>query len=596
MVGNATAPDYIYYNADIINNNTTETADGNVVRDPQVRFNETRDTALLKNAQDYYFSIVRFSMNGPNRDLPLFIPTIQNGTGAVNVNLTSYAVALSYSQSWNTTDKGVVSFNIVPVPQFIIYVPETQNTQIAPTPKSLASPQFRGLFNIANTYQPGDIVSQTFSIFGNFNAPFYQVQQPGQIWQPTFSYGVGAYVSYQGLAYRAVAPPVVGVAPPLAPGVWVVGVSGILPTTAPYWGLTSNNQGSNQDLSSRYYWVYTYQHWVNLVNTTLATAHFALFQAFQNAWANTGTADPFPFAGNYQGFQNYVNIPQMVYDKGSRCFKIYGDSDGYGTRITAFVPTPAPAPIPHQTPPVFRLFFNANMYGLFANYDNYYWNFTDANDPNGPFGGATILDNTGLPITTIPPGYTNEILFTNKFWQNVEDYRLPPFSGVLPLGYVPPNGFTGAGVIQQKPYWVAEQDFPSTDSLWSPISSLVFTSTLLPVRAEATGQPVVLGTGNTNFSAATSQSAFQPIITDISLDTSSAGAEAYKTFIYYAPAAEYRLSDFTSSKQDIRNIDIQVYWKNRLDNQLYPITMFNLSSVSLKVMFRHKDAHTAGTT
>ena len=94
-LGNQSVPDYIYYNADIINNNTTETADGNVVLDPQVRFNETRDTALLKNAQDYYFSIVRFSMNGPNRDLPLFIPTIQNGTGAINVNLTSYSVALS---------------------------------------------------------------------------------------------------------------------------------------------------------------------------------------------------------------------------------------------------------------------------------------------------------------------------------------------------------------------------------------------------------------------------------------------------------------------------------------------------------------------
>jgi hypothetical protein len=139
-------------------------------------------------------------------------------------------------------------------------------------------------------------------------------------------------------------------------------------------------------------------------------------------------------------------------------------------------------------------------------------------------------------------------------------------------------------------FYIAQQDYSSTDSLWSPVSSIVFTSTLLPVKSEATGAPVVLGAGNVGFSQATTPSAFQPIITDIALDTSSGNAEAYRKFIYYAPSAEYRLSDFSSSKQDIRNIDIQVYWKNRLDNQLYPINMFNLSSVSIKVMFKHKDA------
>jgi hypothetical protein len=103
--------------------------------------------------------------------------------------------------------------------------------------------------------------------------------------------------------------------------------------------------------------------------------------------------------------------------------------------------------------------------------------------------------------------------------------------------------------------------------------------------------PNVLGTGNLGNSQPTSQSAFQPIITDISLDTGGQGGAAlYRKFIYYAPLAEYRLSDFSSSKQDIRNIDIQVYWKNRLDSQLYPINMFNLASVSVKLMFRRKDA------
>ena len=200
------------------------------------------------------------------------------------------------------------------------------------------------------------------------------------------------------------------------------------------------------------------------------------------------------------------------------------------------------------------------MFGLFANFANYYWNTVSTTAP-APFPGFSA-----------PPGYVNEILTTNKYYQNV---------------LVLQSTIVGS-VLSDYPYWVITQDYTSVDSLWSPVGSIVFTSTLLPVKTEATGAPVILGDGNLGFSAPTVQSAFQPIITDISLDTSSGGASDYRKFIYYAPSAEYRLSDFSSSKQDIRNIDIQVYWKNRLDNQLYPINMFNLTNVSIKVMFKHK--------
>jgi hypothetical protein len=128
------------------------------------------------------------------------------------------------------------------------------------------------------------------------------------------------------------------------------------------------------------------------------------------------------------------------------------------------------------------------------------------------------------------------------------------------------------------------------DTLWSPVSSIVFTSTLLPIKSEATGQPNILGTGNLGDSQPTSQSAFQPIITDIALDLIQGGADDYRQFIFYAPSAEYRLADLSPSKQEIRNIDIQVFWKNRLNNQLYPVQMFNLSSVGIKVMFAKKSA------
>jgi hypothetical protein len=292
-----------------------------------------------------------------------------------------------------------------------------------------------------------------------------------------------------------------------------------------------------------------------------------------------GPAGSFPYA-TFGAFCGAVYPPVLKFVPSSSTFDIYMDSAGFGERLTAFTPTPYAAgpPVIVGLPehPIARLFFNANMFGLLANYNNTYYNL-----PTGTLFGSIV----------VPDGYVNEILATNKAFQNVADFRLTPYSGGG-FGYTPVN-LTGGAITPNmigRVYYIAQQDYSSTDSLWSPVSSIVFTSTLLPIRTEATGAPVVLGAGNLGFSQATVQSAFQPIITDISLDTSSGNADAYRRFIYYAPSAEYRLSDFSSSKQDIRNIDIQVFWKNRLDNQLYPINMFNLSSVSIKVMFKHKDA------
>jgi len=133
------------------------------------------------------------------------------------------------------------------------------------------------------------------------------------------------------------------------------------------------------------------------------------------------------------------------------------------------------------------------------------------------------------------------------------------------------------------------QEYTSTSTLWSPVDSIVFISNLLPIQNEQTAPPNTYGNGNVGNSTAVSQSAFQPIITDITNDLSTDPA-GYRKMIYYAPTAEYRMADFQNSKAEIKNIDIQLFWKNRLNNQLYPVSMYNLSSVSFKMMFRKKNA------
>jgi len=173
-------------------------------------------------------------------------------------------------------------------------------------------------------------------------------------------------------------------------------------------------------------------------------------------------------------------------------------------------------------------------------------------------------------------GQVNNIIVSNHKGTNLYFPQSPVMAAGPPVAPV----YTG------KSYYTMTQEYESTSTLWSPVSALVFTSTLIPIFPESVGEPIVYGAGNDTANANNSTSAFSPIITDIALPLNA--ASDYRTFIEYVPTAEYRLSSFTSSRQELRNIDVQVFWKCRLDNNLYPVRMFNLSSVSIKMMFRKK--------
>ena len=346
--GTREQPDYIYYNADIIDNATTEAAvlNGNtsaeaalVQQDPAIRFNETRESALVRDATEYHFSIVRFTMNGPNKDLPLFIPVIEEGTGQTNPNLTTYSVAISYEQTWHT-NAGAVPFTIAPPSRFIEYSSETKNATLAPTPRTMAAPTFVGQWNVGTTYQIGQIVSSTAAdntyLIPTYNGPFYQVAtQPA--WSSTVSYSAGNVVTYNGQLWTAVSP-TVGLPPNLSGGGWTQGISGgSAPANSTLWTLTDDLQGDSQDLSTRYYWVYTYEHWLKLVNSTLGLAMLDTYNAFQAAWnANASITTPFPFTSFAQfiGSGGIANTPQIQYNPSTNRFSIYGDQRAFGTRVS----------------------------------------------------------------------------------------------------------------------------------------------------------------------------------------------------------------------------------------------------------------------
>jgi len=225
--------------------------------------------------------------------------------------------------------------------------------------------------------------------------------------------------------------------------------------------------------------------------------------------------------------------PFMRYNSANGKFEMYYDHNGFGENPTS---------TGTADEEIFHINFNANMYGLFSNYPNTYT-------------GGDVADSS---ITA----------------ENDQAYQILPMYE-MGIHDVVLGGYT---------YFMNTQEFVSTDSLWSPISSLVFVSLLIPVVNENVGQPISYGVGNSTDSV-TTRSLKQPIITDIALTNQF--AHDYKQYIAYYPAAQYRLTNLIG-KQDLRSIDIQVYWKNRLDNQLYPVKLFNLSSISVKIMFIKK--------
>jgi hypothetical protein len=283
---------------------------------------------------------------------------------------------------------------------------------------------------------------------------------------------------------------------------------------------------TGQNLSTRYYWVMTVSHWTKLVNKAYLSAYNDINTQF-NAWYLATFALPGP--------NLITKVPVITFNSAQNLFSIYGDEYGFGdNQIPTATPNRTSAGGPADED--FSLFMDANLFGMYSNFDSQYVN---------------LLNNLTYKVLVYDVG--------------------------LKLNVAPTSSGTN--------YYVMTQDAPSTSTLWSPVDSIVFTSGTIPLVYEQVSEPTRFGEGNVNQVIGT-QSRFAPIITDIQLYNES--AFDYREYIQYSPQAEYRLSSFQRSKVPLNDITIQAFYKNRLDGNLYPLSMYNLSSASIKIMFRRR--------
>lgn len=257
------------------------------------------------------------------------------------------------------------------------------------------------------------------------------------------------------------------------------------------------------------------------------------------------------FCYNFEWFVNLVNI-------------------ALNTALTNAGIPPLPTPVPSPIPP----------YGIAV----MGWNTTSSSASlyldEANFGGATPLYslyfNQALYtlFSSFPATYYGSVGVSNGLNYNINVPNIQGLNSIfLPVVNVPPYPQTTCIQINQE--W-------DTTALWTPVSSIVFTSATFPIIPNRLSPPQAYNNGVLiNLNANSNNSNFAQVITDI------ASADlCYKPTLIYAPDAQYRLIDMIGNTP-LTNINIQVFWKSKLGN-FVPFRLATGNTCAMKLLFTKK--------
>lgn len=297
----------------------------------------------------------------------------------------------------------------------------------------------------------------------------------------------------------------------------------------PVWNPSQSQPLTLGELTSEYYWLFNYNKLMGIVNDAFTNAFWTL-QAFAYlgsvAPAVASTSLPATDPSNLLTFQ----APTMTWDSNTYKALITADNNCFNESVKYV-----------------KMYFNNAMSTLFDAFPYYY--------PN-------------VPINS--PLYSQVVFNYNS---GAGQFIKQPYS---PLGLPVTPALLCIQIIQDH----------QTASLMNPIQSIVFTSTLLPVSMENVGTPLVLNGANANKTILGSTANIFPIVTDFVVPFSAASG-GYLPDVTYVPSGEYRFVDMYGTSP-CKAIDISVFWKD-LYGLLHPFLLGSGCSGSLKVLFRRKD-------
>lgn len=202
---------------------------------------------------------------------------------------------------------------------------------------------------------------------------------------------------------------------------------------------------------------------------------------------------------------------------------------------------------------------------------------------------TAILNCDVLGYSTTSTNYI-KIFFNTALAQLFSSFpvRITSASSYLGLNtQIITDSYNNSNIIQYPPYnptYDAIQVFQefSTISLWSPITSIVFTSNTLPIVSNQVSTPIIYNNGN-QLGSNGNNALISQVITDF---ISNEGT--YKPNLVYEPSAQYRYIELLSNRP-LNTFDLQVYWKDR-QGVLIPFYLGSGCTATIKVLFTKKNS------
>ena len=523
--GKRATPDRVYYNGTVINNTLTSVK---LADDPNVVFQDQRQTAIVQDAANYEVAVQNFSLNGCSKTLPLFIPQISpilltgvQVTQAALVGYTNQTIVYTYNPSSGqelipgnyvqSVDGFPTYFFNFSTPTKVIAVTATTFTITVVTPTNSPPNIETSLSANCSYYDPSDITTTIYSV--------------------TLSISIGGSNNATDTQYIK----------------WVPENKAsytIIPATA-----------NPVQIETDYYYCYTYTHWIELVNTALRTA-----------WTNL----------RGQGQAQFGTLcPWFEYDQVTSLFSVNQDSKTcmvpYGTALPVPYSVTASTGANYTTGEYSFVGMNSCLENLLTNFSSTYFAAGQKWGSSSAFLPESVI-NMGLPLSLLVTGGSSDDTAVGV------SLRTQPRTSIFQL--VDP--FTGSAIADAF-FARLPQDYNSTGSIWSPIASFVLATSTIPVRNEASANPITFGTKN--IGSISAGGAFQKVLIETPIDAVT--ADIWKGFVYYNP----QVTSFASldpSHESISDIDISLFWRNRLTNSLIPVHIPNQGSMSFRLLFKRK--------
>jgi hypothetical protein len=299
-----------------------------------------------------------------------------------------------------------------------------------------------------------------------------------------------------------------------------------LTTSPPSWNPNNSTALTLDQITSTYYWIYTYEVFIKMVNQALTNAFWGVNGSI---YASSGAPKPWTTASG--DTRDTYQPPSMSWNQDNLKAIINADNSIFS--LGALTTTAS------------KLYFNAPLSTLF---DSFPYQYPNVN-PDSNLYSYIVFDTDAGGGLYVVSSYSSGGIITPKY--------------------------TAIQVIQDH----------QTASLMNPVQSISFTSTLLPVVVENVGQPLILnGSAKQNIVVGSTANVF-PVITDFQVPFSA--TDTYVPDISYVPSGEYRLVDLYG-ESPANQIDVQVFWKDQY-GILHPFLLGSGCSGNLKIMFRRKD-------